>query len=450
LSALARPGQLRLAGQVLRGRGLAGATARTAGCNVASAAAAALGGILMARALGPVVRGEYAAVIAWFGVLLLAGEAGQTAAVCFYVARDPRRARGYVASARGMMLVTGVIALTVGYIAAPALAHGAPGLADAYRLAFGGSVIAFTGASYTFALQARSIGRWNLVRFSQPALGLAGLIFLWHLRMLSLQTAIGALIASMTIQLCLAYYWCRRCDLAPGCAQAKFAWPLLKYGLSQLAAITPTSVNAYLDQLLLSQVAPPASLGCYAIAVSVAGIPVPLVSAIGSVAFPRLAAQRGAAAQAGRFPRIALLTSAGTACAVLLPVAASAHWLIPLAFGAAYRPAVPLVWILAPGGVFLASGQVAGDLLRGLGRPGLVAAAQGLAAVFTVVLLFALLPSVGVAAAAIASTVAYGVALAVMIRCLWRLAPAGKTATRAGGGRHRQRAAAVDLARDLP
>jgi O-antigen/teichoic acid export membrane protein len=429
---------------------MAGTTARTAGYNVAAAAAAATGGVLVARAVGPVVRGEYAAVIAWFGVLLVAGEVGQTAAVCFYVARDPMRARGYVATARGTMLATGAIALATGYIAAPALGHGDPGLTGAYRLAFSGSVIAFTGASYTFALQARSIGRWNLVRFTQPAVGLAGLAVLWQLRMLSLQTAVGALIGSMTIQLCVAYYWCRRCDLAPGCAQPKFAWPLLKYGLSQLAAVAPTSVNAYLDQLLLSQVAAPAALGSYAIAVSVAGIPVPLVSAIGSVAFPRLAAQGGAAAQAGRIPRVALLTSAGMACAVLLPVAASARWLIPLAFGAAYRPAVPLVWILAPGGVFLASGQVAGELLRGLGRPGLVAAAQGLAAVFTVILLFTLLPIVGVAAAAIASTIAYGVALAVMTGWLWRPPPARRKPARTGGGRHRQRAAGLDRARDLP
>jgi Na+-driven multidrug efflux pump len=50
-----------------------------------------------------------------------------------------------------------------------------------------------------------------------------------------------------------------------------------------------------------------------------------------------------------------------------------------------------------------------------------VAWAQGLAAVFTVVLLLALLPVVGVAGAAIASTVAYGVALAAMLRSLLRL-----------------------------
>ena len=54
--------------------------------------------------------------------------------------------------------------------------------------------------------------------------------------------------------------------------------------------------------------------------------------------------------------------------------------------------------------------------------------AQGLAAVFTIVLLFALLPVVGVASAAIASTVAYGVALGAMLRYLWRLPVSGDDA----------------------
>ncbi len=68
----------------------------------------------------------------------------------------------------------------------------------------------------------------------------------------------------------------------------------------------------------------------------------------------------------------------------MAPIAASAYWLIPLVFGTAYASAVPLLWILTPGGILLACNQVAGDLLRGLGRPGLVAAAEGLAAVCTV------------------------------------------------------------------
>jgi Na+-driven multidrug efflux pump len=49
-----------------------------------------------------------------------------------------------------------------------------------------------------------------------------------------------------------------------------------------------------------------------------------------------------------------------------------------------------------------------------------VAWAQGLAAVFTVLLLLALLPVMGVAGAAVASTIAYGVALAPMLYRLLR------------------------------
>ena len=111
----------------------------------------------------------------------------------------------------------------------------------------------------------------------------------------------------------------------------------------------------------------------------------------------------------------------GVYVAGVVPLAAVAYWLVPVVFGAGYRDAVPLLWILAPGAVFLACGQVTGDLLRGRNRPIVVAWAQGLAAVFTVVLLVVLLPLVGVYGAAIASTIAYGSALAVMLRYLWRL-----------------------------
>ena len=182
LSAHPLAAELRFARAALRNHPRVGAViARTACFNVASTAAAALGGIIVARAVGPAVRGEYAAVTAWFGLLLMAGGVGQPAAVCFYVARYPRRARGYVATSRTMMLTTGAVALLAGLCGAPLLAHGNPGLTEAYRIAFASSVIAFVGASYTFALQARDTRRWNLVRVSQPLLALAAIILLWRL-----------------------------------------------------------------------------------------------------------------------------------------------------------------------------------------------------------------------------------------------------------------------------
>jgi O-antigen/teichoic acid export membrane protein len=420
VSAHALPTQCEVARSALRRHPVRKLIAQTACFNVASTATAALGGVVMARAVGPTIRGEYAAVTAWFGFLLIFGEAGQSAAICFFVARDSRHAPGYVATSRAMMLVTGTVTLLAAIAVAPVLAHGYPGVATAYRTAFAGSIIAIASCSYIFALQARTTERWNVARLSQPLLAMAGIILLWRLRLLTLNTAIDTMIVAMAVQFGYSYYWCRRTKLAPGRAQAKWVRPLGAYGLSQLAAITPAAVNLYLDQLVLSQMVPPADLGRYAIAASISLIPVPLVAAIGNVAFPRLAAQGQVLADSRRLRLTALLASAVAASAIMLPVAVGGYWLIPLVFGPAYRGAAPLLWLLAPGGVFLACGQVAGDLLRGLNRPGFVAAAQGLAAVFTVILLIVLLPGLGVAAAGVATSVAYGVALIVMIRYLWR------------------------------
>jgi O-antigen/teichoic acid export membrane protein len=417
----AAPGTVQVARTRLRGSDLVKAVARTAGFNVAVNVTAALAGVILARAVGPTVRGEYAAVTAWFGLATMVGGMGQPAALCYYVAHDPRRARGYVATSRAMMLTAGAAALATGIAFASVLAHGNTAVADGYRTAFAGSAIAFVGASYTFSLQARDLKRWNRVRLSQPLVALVAMGVLWALRMLSLETAIMILVGTMFLQLVWAWHCCVRCRLAPGRARMGLVRPLATYGAAQIAAVAPATLNTYMDQLVLSQTVPAADLGRYAIAVSITMLPIPLVAAIGYVAFPSLAARRNVSAQSHRLLQLAVLVSAGIAAAILAPIALSAYWVVPLVFGAAYRGAVPLVWILAPGGVFLACNQVIGDLLRGRNRPAFVAGSEGLAAVFTVGLLIALLPLVGVAGAAIASTVAYGVSLAAMTRCLWRL-----------------------------
>jgi O-antigen/teichoic acid export membrane protein len=419
----------------LRRRGVGYLVARTAGFNVASTVASGLGGVIIARALGPGLRGDYAAVTAWFGVTNMVGGMGQPAALCFHVAHDPGQARGYVATSRAMMLVTGTMALTGGILVAPVLAHGHPGLTLAYRIAFATSILAFVGASYTFSLQARNLRWWNTVRVSQPVLSLAFIVVLWRLRLLTLMAALVVLALTMLIQLGWAYYRCRSAGLAPGRAQARLVRPLAGYGLAQIAALTPATVNAQLDQLVLSQAVPPAVLGRYAIAVSCITLPIPLVSAIGSVAFPWLAARSRVDGLAHRAQWLGILGSGFVAAAMLVPLALVAPWLVPLVLGHGYVGVAPLLWVLTPAGIFLACNQVAGDVLRGRKRPLVVARAEGLAAVFTVVLLVALLPVVGVYGAAIASAVAYGISFTMMLLSLRRLPPDGRAPV---VGRHRR------------
>jgi O-antigen/teichoic acid export membrane protein len=432
MTAGAVPGRIRGLAAAFRWQGTSGRIALTAGSNVAATAAAGLGGIVVARVLGPAVRGEYAAIMAWFGVALMAGSLGQPAAVCYYVSHEAARARDYVATSRVLMLGTGAAALIAGMALAPVLGHGNAALATGYRIAFAATVVAFLGATYTFSLQARDLAAWNAVRVSQPVLSLLAIIVLWRLGSLTLDSALAVLAVTMTLQLCLSYQRCRRAGLAPGRFRPVLAGPLAGYGAAQMAALAPAALNANLDQLVLSQTVPAADLGCYAVAVSLTLLPTTVVSAIGYVAFPSLASQRVLTDAGRRLQSRAVRASATTAIAMLVPLSAAAPWLVPLVFGPGYAKAVPLLWVLAPGAVFLACGQVAGDLLRGRKQPLVVAWAQGMAAIFTVVLLFALLPVAGVFAAAIASTIAYGVSLALLLRALWRPGRTGDGGRRSG------------------
>jgi O-antigen/teichoic acid export membrane protein len=405
----------------LRWPGTGRTVARTAGFNVALIGALGLGGVILARTVGPTVRGEYAAITAWFDVALMIGQCGQPAALCFYVASDPLRACQYVATSRAILLVTGALVLTAGLLLAPVLAHGNPEVTAGYRIALGAAMAAFLGTSYVSSLQARDLHRWNVVRVSQPFFSLVAIAGLWSLRLLTLRSALIVLAVTLSLQLALAYRCCRLSGLAPGRAEAALFRPLATYGVAQLAALAPATLNAQLGQLVLSQTVPPADLGRYAVAVSLTLLPMPLVSAIGNVAFPRLAARSVVTAATRRLQLLAVAGSAAIAAGILLPVGAVSYWMIPLILGAGYRGAVPLLWVLIPGAVFSACGQVVGDLLRGGNRLAAVAWAQGPAAVLLVALLVVLLPVVGVMGAAIASTVSYALALIMMLRSLRRL-----------------------------
>jgi O-antigen/teichoic acid export membrane protein len=395
--------------------------ARTAAFNFGATFAAGLGAVILARSFGPHVLGEYAAITAWYGVALVIGDMGQAVAVCFHVARYPDLSREYVATSRTMMVATGFIAIVAGLIISPLLSDEKQGLMMGYQIAFGALIIVFVGSSYLSSLQAKDLDKWNVVRVSQPILSLIATAILWWFDLLTLDIAILVLAGSMLLQLLWAYYCCRRVGLAPGRSRRNLIRPLAKYGLPQIAAAAPAALNTQLDQLVLSQTVPSAVLGRYAVAVSLSLIPIPFVSAIGNVLFPRLASRDVDSGGTERMQWIAILCGAAAAVIFLVPFDLIAPRLVIMIFGARYQNVVPILWILTPGTIFLCCGRIASDLLRGRNRSLAIAVGQGVSAVVTVMLLVALLPLIGVYGAAIASTVAYGVALAIMLVSLWRL-----------------------------
>ena len=127
----------------------------------------------------------------------------------------------------------------------------------------------------------------NVTRLTQPAFGLIAIVIRWRLRRLTLDVALAVLAATMLLQFAWAYRCCRRTALVrPGRARSALVRPLSAYGIGQIAALAPATLNAQLDQLLLSQIVSAADLGRYAIAVSLSLLPMPLIAAIGRCGIP--------------------------------------------------------------------------------------------------------------------------------------------------------------------
>lgn len=414
-------GKVRSVASGLRAPGFGRTALRTAGFDAFATGLAAFISMLVAALLGATGRGEYAAIMAWFGIVLVFGEIGQTAATCYFTAREPDRGRDWIATSRAVLLVTGAATVAVGLVLAPVLGRGQDELVWAYRVAFTVCALNYLALCYLGGLQAAAISRWNVARAAQSLFYLVtiGILIIGNaVTVLNTMVAFGVAVGAYTA---LTIALAARAHLTGGRASRELLRPLTTYGAGQLASLAPLALNSRLDQVVLSQTVPAADLGRYAVAVGLTILAVPFAGAVGQVAFPRLAARTPIPGGTARFQRRALLVSAVVAAGVLLPLCVAAPWIVPFLLGDDYRGAAELIWILAPGGVLLACGNVAGNLLRGRNRPRSVAVAYVAGIAVMVALMGGLLPALGVVAAAIASSAGYLVSFALMLRTLQRL-----------------------------
>ena len=352
------------------------AVVHTTGVNFLIVGVTTLASVSVARSLGAEGRGYYAAIMAWFALAQVLGEIGQSGAVTFWVAQDPLRRRDYVATSRLLMLGIGAMISAIGIGVAPALSGGVESVTITYQITFAGCFLNSVCAAFVYALQAVSTYRWNLVRVSQPiaylilvvGFGLAGILDLIWLSV--------ALVLSIAAQFMIATIQARLVGLVRGKADRDVFHGLIRYGFAYAASAVPGTLASQYDRLALSKTVPAASLGQYAVASSVASLVSPFATAVSSVVFPRSAAVGQDEVARLRMENRSVVSTALVSVAISSVMAFLAAPLVPLVFGAAFLPAVGLVWWLAPAMVLRAISQVANALLRGRHRPGLASYGQ--------------------------------------------------------------------------
>ncbi|CUU53785.1 Membrane protein involved in the export of O-antigen and teichoic acid [Parafrankia irregularis] len=347
-------------------------------------------------------------------------EGGITAAICYFVAKNPSQGRDVVKTGALILFVSGLAVGVAGILAAPWITTEA---VDAFRMAFIAQPLIFAGACWVFALQATSISAWNLVRVMQPA-AYCILIFLVVLgTTLTVTWAVWCLTASIALQALLAAILGGRTLPGRGRVRRDVGVELARYGSATTLSSIPLALASRLDVLLLAVLVEPAQLGRYTVANSIIIVGIPLCSAFGLVAMPRLAAYRSSeATEVSRRSSILRITFAAVSASLLsgtlivIAVSAAAPFFLVALLGEQFRGGVDLLWIMAGGVALIGCNRTMHEILRGLGENIAVARCELIDLVAKFALVVALTPTMGIYGAAIASSVASGITFILLLR----------------------------------
>ena len=384
----------------------ASAMVRLAVSNLAIPASAVLTGPILARSLGPAGRGALAAVLTPIALSTYVLNFGVPEALTYVVAKG----RATTATADRLALVLGAIIGTLcagGLIAlTPVLLHKYPHQQTLFIVLSLLLPLEIAVGMLRYVAQAR--GRFELMTRERWFSVLSRLVLIAGVALAGTLTVASAAwfthgTAVLATLLLLPMLWSgesRKADERETPAQlTRF---VMRYGLATWVGTVGGVLVMRLDQVLLTPLAGPKELGYYAVAVSVAEVPLLGLLAVRDVVFSA-STDREDPTIVARAARSTILLAVPLCLAgiVLAPV------LLPPIFGAGFGPSVRMAQILfvatLPNGVamVLSAGLLAS------GRPALASRAQLAAAAVTVVALFVLVPLLGAIGAAYASLIAY-------------------------------------------
>jgi O-antigen/teichoic acid export membrane protein len=386
--------------------------------SVVTAALALVAASVLAHRLGPTGMGDYQSVVRWASIWMIFGMLGFPHASSYYAARvDESRIGRLVGNSIKTALAQSAILMMGGYLIAPYLFRSQASLVGArILLLYLPLNLVITNLAHI------AIGRLNTRVFNTfRLLQAAAFLTVVAPLVMIIPTAVAPLAAVVVAAaiavgyLLLVFY--RKHELqftGDGALLRSTAY----YGIQAYPGVVGRELNLYVDQLLISVLLPIPFLGLYAAAVSAAG-----VISVASAAFFYLAqpeAQNSAPDAVGESSaRMCRLTVASLVpLAVVLGLAMPA--IVPLVYGSAFKVAVPAAQILCAAAAIDGLIAALAGVALGSGRPLLSTIAQGSAVCVEVALVIALLPTFGIAGAAVASVLSYTACAGILVIALSR------------------------------
>lgn len=372
-------------------------------------------GLILARVLGPALRGELAAVLLWPQVVQALLSLGMTESVTYHAARQPGRLKSIIRTAGAVALMQGAAIVVVGALLVPlALSrYGSSSVVTA--LIFLGAMPVSLYALYMMH-SLNGVHRYGWFNLAQILVFGVGAVVVAGLAMaskLTVRTAMLATVAGILVAFLVAVIGVERHSRGQrGGKDRGLARSMLAYGVRSHVSTFSNTLNDRLDQLVISLVLTPRDLGLYVVAWTMSSFTGFIGAAIAVGTLPTMATIGGPEEQRRAIRRALLLTLALTLPLAIL-LAGVMDAVIRLVFGARFEDAAGAAQILALASVLLALGRVLGAALKGIGRPLDAARMEAAGLAGTVLGLTLLIPGLGILGAAITSMLAYLTSVAV-------------------------------------
>ncbi|MEA2460356.1 MAG: hypothetical protein QOH90_533 [Actinomycetota bacterium] len=392
--------------------------AQTAVTNAAIILVNVFTGVLAARLLGPTGRGELAAIQTWPLFMATVAMLGMPHSLVYYCARIPERAKDHLATAITIALASSVVFAAVGYLAMPLLlsAQSASVVSAARWYLLSIPVATLLGLNYH---PLRGLGDtfvWNILRFA-PVGSWLFILVIFSVRDLG----------ANAVKLSVAYLIARAVLIGPVTAvvskrlkgrmkpRRELVRPLLKFGIPSVVSDFPQTLLIQLDFIVIAAFLPAREFGLYAVATSWGHAVDPVLLAIATAIFPRVASADSVELQMSTFVNGVRLaaTSAYFLLAIAIPLTPFG---IAILFGSSFHDATPLAVILLIASAFTGVNGVLEDGLRGFGRPTIAAKAEVIGVAATLVLMPVFVSTVGLTGAAIASLLGRVTVFVILLR----------------------------------
>lgn len=394
---------------VLQGRGATAATLQTALARVLILAINMGTGIITARSLGPQGRGEQAAIILWPQLLAYLMTLGLPAALRYNLKRYPEEKSELFSATLLLSVALGILAALIGIVFipqwlgqqySPEVVH----FAQWFMLT---APVGVLWANLVAALEATDdFTTANQGQYLTPLFTLIMLLALLLAHGLTpFNTSLAYTLAGLPIFLwILNLLWKRfrpRWHNLGGQYRRLLSYGLRAYGIDLLGTLA-----GQMDQALVVGLLSPASMGMYAVALSLSRMLDVFQGSIITVLFPKTAARpiEEVIALTGRAARVGMACSLITATGAMLVVPT----FLQLVYGSQFIGALPVFRILTVEVVIGGSTWVLAQAFMALGRPGTITIMQGIGLGLTVPLLLILIPRyelVGAGLAILCSTI---------------------------------------------